>query len=273
MGALVSSNYRDPEVKISSVISTGCNAAYMEDYRAVSKIESYFNPDQEPADRLIGINTELGAYDNSRHMLPLTHFDETVDQLSAHPGSQMYEKLVAGLYLGEIYRIILIELHGLGMLSPGKDVSILEKADVIDASFLSVAEADMSRSLDEIKELFKDKLHMDLTPDEVKVCRYLVELVGTRAARLYACSIAAICRRLNVRECRVGADGSVFHKYTHFKDRSLHALREILDWPYFSEDYVTFHDAEDGSGVGAAIIAAMVLQKDGGGTLGPKTGY
>lgn len=273
MGALISSNYRDPEVKISSVISTGCNAAYMEDYRSVTKIESHLGPDQEASDILIGINTELGAYDNSRNMLPLTHFDETVDRISAHPGTQMYEKMVAGLYLGEIYRMILIELHDLGMIAAGKDVPNLDRPDVIDASFLSVAEADMSKSLNEIKDLFKEKLQMDLTPDEVKVCRYLVELVGTRAARLYACSIAAICRRMKVTSCRVGADGSVFHKYTHFKERSLHALREILDWPYFSEDFVTFHNAEDGSGVGAAIIAAMALEKQGGGTLKPKKGY
>lgn len=273
VGALISSSYRNPDVTMSSIISTGCNAAYMENRASITKIELSPGSCQGASEELICINTEFGAYNNSRQMLPLTQYDEIVDQMSTHPGTHIYEKMIAGLYLGELYRLILIDLCRLGIILRGRDAGILDKPNVIDASFLSVAEADITQSLIQMHDLFQTKLAINLTTDELKVCRYLVELVGTRSARLYACSIAAIARRSKMVRGHVGVDGSVFHHYTHFKNRARHALRELLDWPLYDEDYILFHDAEDGSGVGAAIVAAMALEKRGSGTLKPRPGY
>lgn len=80
-----------------------------------------------------------------------------------------------------------------------------------------------------------------------------------------ACGVAAICKKKNYESCHVGADGSVFNKYPHFKSRGAQALREILDWPERTdkhvEDPIEILAAEDGSGVGAALIAALTLKR------------
>ena len=104
-----------------------------------------------------------------------------------------------------------------------------------------------------------------MTKPECELFRRLAELIGTRSARLSACGPAAICKKKNIKSCDVGGDGSVFNKYPHFKARGAQALREILDWPDDSKDLVDIRPAEDGSGVGAALIAALTLQrvKDG----------
>ncbi len=111
----------------------------------------------------------------------------------------------------------------------------------------------------------KDKLGASCTMEEITVIRRLADLIGTRAARLTACGIAAICKKKGWKTCNVGADGSVFEKYPGFKERQAQALREILDWPAKSdpaeEDPVVVHQAEDGSGVGAALIAALTFQR------------
>ena len=95
--------------------------------------------------------------------------------------------------------------------------------------------------------------------------RKLAELIGTRAARLSACGVAAVCKKKDYKTCHVGADGSVFNKYPLFKERGAKALREILDWPkkkrVRDEDPVEVLAAEDGSGVGAALIAALTLKR------------
>lgn len=95
--------------------------------------------------------------------------------------------------------------------------------------------------------------------------RRTAELIGTRAARLSACGVAAISKKKGYTSCHVGADGSVFNKYPHFKARGAQALREILDWPEKKdpneEDPIEIMAAEDGSGVGAALIAALTLQR------------
>lgn len=128
---------------------------------------------------------------------------------------------------------------------------------------------DPLESLSETLALFQDKLNISPNHAELKLIRRTCELIGTRAARLSACGVAAISRKKNYQSCHVGADGSVFNKYPHFKARGAVALREILDWPEKTdpkeEDPIEILAAEDGSGVGAALIAALTLQrvKDG----------
>ncbi len=84
-----------------------------------------------------------------------------------------------------------------------------------------------------------------------------------------ACGVAAICKKKGYKTAHVGADGSVFNKYPHFKARGAQALKEILDWDKGRDgkplgrgnDPVEILPAEDGSGVGAALIAALTLKR------------
>jgi len=119
--------------------------------------------------------------------------------------------------------------------------------------------------LSETSDLFQNKLGLSTTQPELELIRRLAELIGTRAARLSACGVAAICKKKGYETCHVGADGSVFNKYPHFKARGAQALKEILDWPEKKDlnekDPIEILAAEDGSGVGAALIAALTLKR------------
>lgn len=120
--------------------------------------------------------------------------------------------------------------------------------------------------MSDTQHLFQNTLSINATKPELELCRRLAELIGTRAARLSHCGVAAICKKMDWSACHVGADGSVFNKYPHFKARGSQALREILDWPKENKrGPVDVRAAEDGSGVGAALIAALTLKrvKDG----------
>ena len=130
---------------------------------------------------------------------------------------------------------------------------------------------DPFENLQETLDLFMKTLQIHCTMPELELIRRLAELIGTRAARLSACGVAAICKKNNYKTCHVGADGSVFNKYPHFKPRGAQALKEILDWPDKTdpneEDPVEILAAEDGSGVGAALIAALTLKRIKAGNL------
>jgi len=129
----------------------------------------------------------------------------------------------------------------------------------------NVTNSDPFENLSETADLFQNKLALTCTRPELELIRRLAELIGTRAARLSSCGVAAICKKKGYKTCHVGADGSVFNKYPHFKARGAHALREILDWPEKKspkeEDPIEILAAEDGSGVGAALIAALTLKR------------
>lgn len=258
-GTLIASAYTDDTMRIGCIFGTGCNAAYMENCGSVPKLAHHNLPPDIP----IAINCEYGAFDNEHVILPRTPYDIIVDNDSPRPGQQAFEKMISGLYLGELFRLALVDIHENKNCSvfQNQDISKLKRAYSLDASFLSLIEEDPFENLSETAELIHRVLSITATKPELELCRRLAELIGTRAARLSACGVAAICKKKNIQSCHVGADGSVFNKYPHFKARGAQALREILDWPRGKPDPVDIRAAEDGSGVGAALIAALTIKR------------
>ncbi|OBT78044.1 hexokinase [Pseudogymnoascus sp. 05NY08] len=261
-GTLIASAYTDTTMKIGCIFGTGCNAAYMEDCGSIPKL-AHMNL---PADTLMGINCEWGAFDNEHAVLPRTPYDVVIDKASPRPDQQAFEKMIAGLYLGEIFRTVLVDLHDNKHVNifDQQNIEKLRKAYTLDSSFLSAIEEDPFENLSETAELFQARLNIAPSMAELELIRRLAELIGTRAARLSACGVAAICKKKGYETCHVGADGSVFNKYPHFKERGAQALREILDWPEKKageRDPIEILAAEDGSGVGAALIAALTLKR------------
>ncbi|GIC88613.1 putative hexokinase [Aspergillus udagawae] len=262
VGTLFAAAYGDREAKIGSIASSGCNAAYMEEVGAIPKIQGC----GLPSDALIAINTEYGAFDNSRRILPRTRFDDEIDRTSAHPGQQLYEKMVSGPYLGELLRLVMLELHEAKLLFVGQDVSCLRQPNAMDTSLFPTLE-DTTECMENARRCLWEKMGLDPAPHERKTCRYLAELVGTRAARLYSCGIAAICKKRDIERCHVGVDGSIFGHYQNYRKRAAQALRDIFAWPDDLEDPIVFGFYKDGSGVGAALIAALAVERSDGSLL------
>ncbi len=255
-GAMIASAYNDPETIIGGIFGTGCNAAYMEDCGSIPKVHDL--PDDMP----MAINCEYGAFDNALNVLPRTTYDELIDSDSPRPGEQAFEKMSAGLYLGEIFRLVLVDLHGRGLVFKDQDISKLHKPYLLDTGFLSAVENDESTKLSDTKKLMKEKLNIDVKEPELELCRRLAEVVAVRGARLCACGIAAICNKKKLTTGHVAADGAVANKHPTFKKRWCKAIGEILDWPEDrTEDPITMTSAEDGSGIGAAVIAAMTIER------------
>lgn len=141
---MIASAYTDTKMKIGCIFGTGCNAAYMENCGSIPKL-AHMNL---PADTPMAINCEWGAFDNEHKVLPRTKYDIIVDKDSPRPGQQAFEKMIAGLYLGEIFRLIMVDLHDnheSGIFS-GQDISKLRKAYSLDSSFLSAIEEYVCRT-------------------------------------------------------------------------------------------------------------------------------
>ncbi|KAI0825991.1 hypothetical protein BC629DRAFT_1578523 [Irpex lacteus] len=138
-----------------------------------------------------------------------------------------------GRYLGEILRLIICELIDEGVLDPTDELLM-------------------------IIGIFSYFFAVETTLAERQFFRALAKLVGRRAARLSACGIAAIVSKMGYLEtgCSVGADGSLYNKYPGFADRVHEGLRDIFGEK--GRNIVTYH-AEDGSGIGSAIVAGMLL--------------
>ncbi|EXJ60574.1 hexokinase [Cladophialophora yegresii CBS 114405] len=285
-GALIASAYNDPDTVIGAIFGTGCNAAYMDRVSQIPKMASQkTDPKTSPnEDSLMAINCEYGAFDNSHTVLPRTRYDELIDEQSPRPGEQTFEKMSAGLYLGELFRQILLELLAKGVIFQDWSKSDSSDSDAnkqnqtgtqsqkdalstpyaIDTEFLSTVENDATPSLEEAKSAFQRVL-AGLSPSdaELRFFRAVAKLIAIRGARLCACGASAICRRIGRRKGHVAADGSVAVKHPRFKERWECAVREILDMKMggFGREGegIELTSAEDGSGVGAAVICALAM--------------
>jgi len=237
----------------------------MESVGGIEKIKELgIDPKAEMA-----INCEWGAFDSFEHEhLPRTKYDQIVDESSNKPGEQAFEKCISGRYLGEILRLVLCELIDEGVLFLGQNTYKLEVPYSFDTAFLSLMESDPTDELLMVVGIFTHFFAVETTFAERQFFKSLARLVGRRAARLSACGIAAIVGKGGYLEdggtedVMVGADGSLYNKYPHFADRVHEGLVDIFGDK--GKRLKTYH-AEDGSGVGSAIIAAMTkARKDAG---------
>ncbi|KAI0662933.1 hexokinase [Cubamyces menziesii] len=107
VGALLSRAYTSGGCILGSIFGTGTNGAYVERVENIKKLGDA--PVRQQGGHMI-VNTEWGAFNNTRTVLPTTPFDNKVDRESINPRLQAFEKFISGMYLGEITRNILLAL-------------------------------------------------------------------------------------------------------------------------------------------------------------------
>ncbi|TFK43320.1 hexokinase [Crucibulum laeve] len=141
VGALLSRAYTSGGCFLGAIFGTGTNGAYLED---VDKIRKFAGSAAAANGGAMVVNTEWGAFNNSKSHLPVTPFDNAVDRLSINPGYQIFEKFISGMYLGEISRTVLLSLVDAtpkSLLFKGKATPSLNQHYGLDTRFLSEIEA------------------------------------------------------------------------------------------------------------------------------------
>ncbi|XP_031109439.1 hexokinase-1 [Ipomoea triloba] len=260
VGTLAGGRYNNPDAVAGVILGTGTNAAYVERANAIPKWHGLL-----PKSGEMVINTEWGNFRSSH--LPLSDYDLGLDAESLNPGEQIYEKLISGMYLGEIVRRVLCkmaeEADFFGDTVPPK----LKFPFILRTPDMSAMHHDTSADLKVVGNKLKDIL--EIPNSSLKMRKVVVEvcdIVATRAARLSAAGIVGILKKLgrdsskageNNKRSVVAVDGGLFEHYTKFRECMESTLKELLGEA--AESLVIEH-SNDGSGVGAALLAASHSQ-------------
>ncbi|KAJ7638476.1 hypothetical protein FB45DRAFT_741354 [Roridomyces roridus] len=140
VGALLSRAYTAGGCMLGAIFGTGTNGAYVEDVANIRKLAN--DPAAARGGSMV-VNTEWGAFNNSRSHLPSTPFDNALDRQSINPRFQAFEKMISGMYLGEITRNVLLSLVDAApksLLFGGKTATALNSQWGFDTSVMSAVE-------------------------------------------------------------------------------------------------------------------------------------
>eukprot|EP00922_Rhytidocystis_sp_ex-Travisia-forbesii_P048464 GHVS01072193.1.p1 GENE.GHVS01072193.1~~GHVS01072193.1.p1 ORF type:complete len:566 (+),score=91.08 GHVS01072193.1:55-1752(+) len=244
VGTLLSCAYQKPantpECLVGVILGTGMNGCYVEPHH---KEFGYIGQI---------INIECGNFSRE---LPLTDIDVQVDWETANRGRQLLEKLCSGAYLGELIRYSFLRVFRNrappkawtkeSFSSEAAAVILNDTADSLNLSYNTM-----------LKEWDVSMTHQDLLDLQA-----LCVSVFNRSASLAAAAICAMCSRTG-RLCATGGsegltvaiDGSLYVKNPWYARQVRKHITDILGEVVAKQ--IVILAADDGSGQGAAILAA-----------------
>ncbi|KAL0899589.1 hypothetical protein Bca101_083550 [Brassica carinata] len=263
VGALSYGHYHDPDTIAAVVFGTGSNACYLERTDAIIKCQ---NPRTTSGSMVV--NMEWGNFWSSR--LPRTSYDIELDAESLNSNDMGFEKMIGGMYLGDIVRRVILRMSQESDIF-GPISSILSTPFVLRTNSVSAMHEDDTPELHEVAAILK---HLGVPKVPLKVRKLVVKIcdvVTRRAARLAAAGISGILKKVGrdgsgegvgrrrsdkqmMKRTVVAVEGGLYSNYKMFREYMDEALIGIL-----GEDvarHVVIKAMEDGSSIGSALLLA-----------------
>lgn len=333
-GTLVACANKHRECRIGLIVGTGFNACYMERLDRCDKWPAnYTNPKQ------VIINCEWGAMGDNKERRELdkfrNEFDARVDAESVNPKSQTYEKMVAGMYVGELLRLALLKLYNCKILfreqrkcssgaspvpqsagktqraetsvsaslplaksaPPSSQNSLISLArssksslgsnassgsqtfgptlslsttrtnnsatnghrlnvkDVLNGKHLSMLASDeLTGSFEETTKVMKELNIKRYSQADMSIVIKLASAITNRSANLVASGVSALLERMQRPFTVIGYDGSLIKHHPYFLKRLVDKTSQLTPKEFRFE----FVQSSDGSGIGAAVVAAAL---------------
>ncbi|KAL2083245.1 hypothetical protein ACEWY4_021018 [Coilia grayii] len=252
VGTMMTCGFDDHRCEVGIIIGTGTNACYMEEMRHIELVEG--------DEGRMCINTEWGAFGDDGALEDIrTEFDREIDRGSLNPGKQLFEKMVSGMYMGELVRLILVKMAKEGLLFEGRITAELLTRGTIETKHVSAMEKS-KEGLSKTKEILT---HLCVEPsmDDCIAVQHVCGIVSHRSAYLVAAALGAILLRLkenkHVARLRttVGIDGSLYKMHPQYSRRLHKTVRRLIP-----DSDVRFLLSESGSGKGAAMVTAWAYR-------------
>lgn len=254
VGTLMAKSYEDGSCDMGVILGTGTNACYPEKISAVKKLGA----GRLSRESMI-INIEWGGFDK----LKKTRFDKLLDERSDNRGLQILEKMVSGMYLGRLCGIILKDMASRSLLFVNKNRASIQKIFTgFKTEDMSAIEADKAPGLGATGKLMKRLGLGATTLSERMAVKRVCGIVAGRGARIGASAIAAVITKMDKTISSrhiIAIDGSVFEKHPYYAKNIKKTLTEIFGR---GASNLRLTLSKDGSGKGAAIVAAVASNKN-----------
>lgn len=251
-GTLMSCAHKNRDCRLGLIVGTGTNACYME---RLENVETWTGDIDDP--QQVIINTEWGAFgDNGCLEFLRTSFDHQIDEVSLNKGKQLFEKMISGMYMGEIARRIVVKLADDGLMFKEKLSEKFRTAYAFKSKYVSNVESDPKQKNTETRIVMQKMEMPEATDEDCDILKLVCTRVSTRAAHLVSAAVSTVLNKMQRPHTTVGVDGSVYRYHPHFRDLMEKKIDELTNPNYKFELMLS----EDGSGRGAALVAAVAVR-------------
>ncbi|XP_076257526.1 hexokinase A isoform X5 [Rhynchophorus ferrugineus] len=252
-GTLMSCAWKNHDCRIGIIVGTGSNGCYVEKQENAE----LFNDVDMGSGKVI-INMENGAFgDDGCIDFIRTEYDREVDKHSINPGKQVQEKMISGMYMGELVRLVLEKFTKEGLLFGGKGSDLLFERGRFYTKYVSEIESDEPGIFTNQREILEELGLKHATEQDYVNVRFICECVSRRAAHLASTTIVTLLHKMDEKKVTIGVDGSVYRYHPHFHNLMTEKIGELCD-PSIQFDLML---SEDGSGRGAALVAAVAARQ------------
>lgn len=254
VGTLMSCAFEDHACQIGLIAGTGSNACYMEKQSNITKLDGL-----QDADGKMCINMEWGAFGDDGALDEwTTEYDRILDANSVHPTKQRFEKMMAGMYLGEIVRLILLDMCKEGIVFTDDALPILETPESFGTHMVSQIVDNQPRHFAAVQNILACA-DIGAIRRDCEIVHMVCDAVSRRASYMCAAGISAIAIKIHQNrpdeylDITCGVDGSVYKKHPTFAKLLKVKTNELVGLGI----YVNFRLSHDGSGKGAALVSAV----------------
>ncbi|KAI4272169.1 MAG: hypothetical protein LQ337_005483 [Flavoplaca oasis] len=265
--AVLSRAYVEPSTRLAVILGTGLNAAIHLPLSSLHK--SKFGTRQFPSNPEIThvlVNTELSMF--GKDVFPTTRWDEHLNAHHILPDYQPLEYLLAGKYIGEIVRLILVEATETCGLFNGRLPQALSRHFSLETRTLAFIEAEPFPYLT-VAMYLTDQWQLEAAPNstEIRFIRQVVLAVTRRSQGYFTAAVHALTLLLHdlddsllesgLDHISIGCDGSVINKYPEYMEKSQMLLDEMVRADRAGQKRAILENAEECAVLGAGVAAAM----------------
>ncbi|XP_060525904.1 hexokinase type 2 isoform X3 [Cylas formicarius] len=252
-GTLMSCAWKNRDCRIGLIVGTGNNGCYVEKQENAELFD-----EEDMGSGKVMINLEMGAFgDDGSIDFVRTEYDQEIDRHSINPGKQILEKMISGMYMGELVRLALEKFTKEGLLFGGKGSDMLFERGRFYTKYVSEIESDEPGVFTNQKEILEELGLKHATEQDYVNVRFVCECVSRRAAHLAATTMTTLLHKMDEKKVTIGVDGSVYRYHPHFRTLMMEKISELCD-PSIQFDLML---SEDGSGRGAALVAAVAARQ------------
>ena len=248
-GTMIQGSTLDSNTAIGLILGTGSNACYLERADRVEHWET-----ERHGEREVIIDIEWGAFgDNGVLDFIKTDYDRENDANSLIVNSFTFEKYISGKYLGEIVRLVLARLTKEGLLFRGEHTpgSLLIPGNLTTDLVSDIEQDSVDGGSSNTKEILR-KFGIFPDEDDAKIVQYVCEVVSNRAALLVSICLGVLLKRIDKEYVTIAVDGSLYKHHPRLETW----IKQYIPLIAPEHKFKMIH-AEDGSGKGGALVAAI----------------